>query len=119
MVGEPAEMAERARSVVEGETGLLVTSDTIAETCYALASNYGVARAAIVDSVSSLLARRNIDTIPFPKTYAIQALGFCRDAGRVSFADAMLWASAASRGDRVITFDRRFPADSIEVVFPT
>jgi hypothetical protein len=30
----------------------------------------------------------------------------------------MLWASAASRGHRIITFDRRFPADNIEVVFP-
>jgi hypothetical protein len=41
----------------------------------------------------------------------------CRDSGRVSIPDALIWAAARSAGNTpVYTLDRRFPADGIEVL---
>ena len=40
----------------------------------------------------------------------------CRPSGRVSIADAMIWAAARTdRASAIYTFDRRFPGDGIEI----
>ena len=40
----------------------------------------------------------------------------CRPSGRVSFADALIWAAAhMTPGKVVYSLDERFPADGVEV----
>ena len=51
------------------------------------------------------------------KDLVLQALLFCRLSGRVSFADALVWAAARSQaGAAVYSFDARFPDEGITVL---
>ena len=50
------------------------------------------------------------------KGLALQAMLLCKPSGRVSFADAMVWAAARSSGSKVVySLDERFPDDGLEV----
>jgi len=54
--------------------------------------------------------------VELPKPLVLEALSLCRPSGRVSVADAFIWASARHAGiDGVYTFDRRFPAANLTV----
>ena len=110
-------MAAAARQLLDSGTTLYLTDGILGETAYVLMSVYKVPRAAIVDALLDLVAKANIELWQLDEERVIEALLLCRDSGRVSFADAMLWASAnSSRTARVYTFDRRFPGEGVEVV---
>ncbi len=108
---------EQARQIIEEHPRLLLTAVMIAETSFVLTSFYNVPRDVVVDSLIALLQRVNIRVHQLDTDIVIQALMLCRPSGRVSFADAMLWASARSArdGSIVYTFDRRFPPIGITV----
>lgn len=61
LTGEPVEMAERAIPVVENTEPLWITPVILAETAYVLQSVYSVEREHIVDTLQSLVMRRNIE----------------------------------------------------------
>ncbi|WP_456409589.1 PIN domain-containing protein, partial [Oceanithermus sp.] len=64
-------------------------------------------------------AKEKLQLLDLPKEEAILALLLARPSGRVSYADALLWAAAKNHGaERLYTFDERFPADGLEVVQP-
>lgn len=114
--GRPAEQAEHARRILSEADNAVVTDVALNETAYVLRDQYGIARERIVDWLVSLLRRDNISVYAIDKSIAIEGLLMCRPSGRVSFADAMVWAAARSAGaDVVYTFDRRFPSDGVEV----
>ena len=114
--GQPADQAEHARRILSEAGNVLVTDVALNETAYVLGSQYGIARDLIVDWLVSLLRRDNISVYAIDKNIAIEGLLMCRPSGRVSFADAMVWAAARSAGaEAVYTFDRRFPSDGIDV----
>jgi predicted nucleic acid-binding protein len=51
------------------------------------------------------------------KARALAGLDLCRDSGRHSFADALLWAQALdSHADRIYSLDRKFPARGLRIV---
>lgn len=116
LIGDPLRMAEQATAIIEGEATLYVTDAMIAETAYVLTGYYRLPRQAVVDSLLALIRRSNIIPLSLDKGSLIQALLLCRPSGRVSFADAMIWAAARSSGvNTVYSFDRRFPTDGISV----
>jgi predicted nucleic acid-binding protein len=116
LVGDAREMAEEARRLIDGTAELWVTDGVLAETGYVLTSVYGVPRDAAVDALIGLVRRRNIRPYGLDKGTVLQALLLCRPSGRASFADAMLWAIARAADSRIVySFDRRFPAEGIEV----
>ncbi|RIK07991.1 MAG: hypothetical protein DCC49_09375 [Acidobacteria bacterium] len=55
-----------------------------------------------VGVLTAILNRRNLVTIDLDKSIAIDAIQFCAPSGRVSFADAMIWATARSFGIPII-----------------
>ncbi|HEU0169428.1 MAG TPA: PIN domain-containing protein [Chloroflexota bacterium] len=115
LTGDPVQMARQARAIVENAGRLLVTEGILNETAYVLMSFYGMPRAAVVDLLVELVARSNVDTWQMDEERVTEALLLCRDSGRVSLADAMLWAVARSTPvRRVYTFDQRFPAEGLE-----
>ena len=70
-----------------------------------------------MDHLAALVQKRNIETIGISKALTPEALMLSRPSGRVSFADAVIWATARQqRISRVMTVDRQFPADGLEVV---
>ena len=116
LTGDSPELADRAASIIESEDGLWITDGVLAEVAYVLMSVHQVSRVLVVDSLVALVQKQNISTYALDKGLVLQALQMCRPSGRVSFADALVWASARSAGAEIVyTFDQRFPSDGLEV----
>lgn len=116
LVREPADQAEEAVQIIDGDRILYVTPVILAETAYLLSSFYRAPRAAVVDNLIEFVRKRNIVVASLDTSLVVTALLLCRPSGRVSFADAMLWAAARASGPGIVySFDRRFPRDSIDV----
>ena len=116
LTGDPPDLAEVSAQVIDGDRTLLVTDVVIVETAYVLQSVYQVPRTAVVDSLIALLRKANLNTFRLEKDLVLRALMLCRPSGRVSFADALLWAAARSQpGTAVYSLDQRFPDEGITV----
>ena len=110
-------MAAEAASIIDTEDGLLITDVVLAETAYVLMSVYEVPRAMTVDLLMSIVQRKNVSPFGLNKGLVLDALLMCRESGRVSFDDAMVWAAARSAGIQVVySMDRRFPNDGVEIL---
>ena len=116
LMGDSPHLADQAARVIDGEDELQVTDVVLAETAYVLTSVYQVSREAVVDHLTAFVEKRNISIFGLDKGIVLHALLLCRPSGRVSFADAMIWAAARSSGDDVVyTLDERLPADGVEI----
>ena len=94
----------------------MITDVVLIETAYVLTSVYEIPREVVVDHLVTFMQKKNISTFALEKGLVLQALLLCRPSGRVSFADAMVWAAARSDGSKIIySMDERFPADGIEI----
>jgi predicted nucleic acid-binding protein len=116
LTGDPPTLADMAARIIDGGQELTLTDMVIVETAYVLSSVYKVPRKAVVDSLLALIQKRNIALFALEKQLAMEALLLCRPSGRISFADAFIWAAARSAGAAVIySLDERFPEEGIEV----
>jgi len=117
LIGDPPDLADRAAEILDADASLEVTDVAIVEAAYVLTSVYRVPRAEAVDSLVELLQKENIRPFRLEKSAVVEALLLCRPSGRVSFADAMIWAAARSgRVDIIYTFDGRFPENGVRLV---
>lgn len=115
LVDEPPEQGRRAAEVLESERPLAISTIALVETAFVLTRVYGVPRRHVVDALIGLLRRPNLSVAEITRGDAIEALLLCRDSGRVSFADALIWATARALPDpHVVTFDQRFPTLDVE-----
>ena len=116
LTGDPPELSEKAARVIDSEEDLQVTDVVIAETAYVLMSVYGIPRSVVVDHLVAFLQKENISPFALDKGLVLQALLLCKPSGRVSFADAMVWAAARSSESKVVySLDERFPEDDLKV----
>ena len=116
LTDDPPDLARRAAAVIDGDRPLAVSPVVLAETAYVLTHVYQVPRPAVVDQLIAFLQKENIVCLHLDKGSVIEALLLCRPSGRVSFADALIWAEARSGGPpAVYTLDERFPALGVEV----
>jgi predicted nucleic acid-binding protein len=116
LTGEPPDQFAQASQLIELEDGLQITDAALAEAAYVLTRVYRLPREVVVDHLVALLQRRNVDSFRLDKAVVLQALLLCRPSGRVSFADAFIWAAARSTDEKVVnTLDERFPSDGIEI----
>ena len=117
LIGEPQELAEQAAEIIERDENLKITGVAIVESAYVLTSVYEIEREIVVDNLMNFIQRKNISPYAMEKSLVLQALLLCRPSGRVSFADAMIWASARSTGSKIVySLDNRFPSDGIEIL---
>jgi predicted nucleic acid-binding protein len=117
LTGDPPAMAARAREIIDGGGPLILSELALVETAHVLASFYEIPRGALVEALTALIQRRNIHLLNLSKPLALEALRLCRPSKRVSFTDALLWSEARQRGARrIYSFDRRFPAEGLEIV---
>ena len=115
LTGTPPGQATEAIRIIESRS-LQIPIVVFAETAYVLGSQYQFSRERIIDGLLSLVRKDNISIYSIDKDLALQGLRMCRPSGRVSLADAMIWAAARSSGARIIyTFDQRFPNEGIEL----
>jgi predicted nucleic acid-binding protein len=118
LTGDPPDQAERARRLID-EDQVLVPVIALSETAYSLGHHYGLSRADTVDLLVSLLDRVNVELLDLPTELAREGLLLCRPSNRVSFSDALIWASARARPrGPLYTFDQRFPSGGLEVRVP-
>ena len=116
ITGDDENLAQTATGIIDGEQTLWITDVVVAEASYVLRSVYQLPREMIVDKLIEFVQKQNIIVYTINKGLIIQALLMCRPSGRVSIADALVWAAArSSREDIVYSFDQRFPSDGLEV----
>ena len=119
MMGSPADSARQASEVIDSTEELEISGIALAETAFVLTTVYQVPRGRAADQLIDLVRKENISLTGLTKDLAIQGLLMCRPSGRVSIADALIWAAARSGGSEVVySFDRRFPDDGLEVRMP-
>ena len=119
LISDDPEQSKRAATLIESERPLRISIVVLAEVALALAVLYKIARADVVDALTRLLERHNIETHEIQTDLAVRALSMCRPSKRISSPDALLWAVAREAGpSRVWTFDQRFPRHEIEVLEP-
>lgn len=116
LTGDPTELAEQAAQIIDHQEDLWITDVVLAETAYVLTSVYQVLRDIVVDHLIAFVQKENISPFALDKGVVLQALLLCKPSGRVSFADAMVWAAARSAGIHLIyTLDARFPSDGLQL----
>lgn len=113
---DPPHQAEKAIEIIEHEEGLYVTDVVVAEIAYVLRDEYGLQREAVIEQLLRFLRLENVEVLGFDKHLVLQALLLCRPSGRVSVADALIWAAALGTDHRTVySLDQRFPSDGITV----
>ena len=116
LMGVPADAARQASKVIDSVEELEISGIALAETAFVLTTVYQVPRDRAADQLMELVRKGNISLTGLTKDLAVQGLLMCRPSGRVSFADALIWAAARSGGsEAVYSFDQRFPSDGLEV----
>ena len=116
LTGDSPELAEQAANIIDSNEDLLITDVVLIETAYVLTSVYEIPRELVVDHLVTFMQKKNISIFALEKGLVLQALLLCRPSGRVSFADAMVWAAARSAGSKIIySLDEKFPEDGIEI----
>jgi predicted nucleic acid-binding protein len=107
--GDPPEMAERARKLIEradsGEVVLVVGPVIVAEVFFRLVSDYDADRREVAQKLAKFLGCRGIEATESAAMTA--ALKRCENDG-AHFADAFLAAVALAAGEAVASFDRDF-----------
>ncbi|MFU8772628.1 MAG: PIN domain-containing protein [Anaerolineales bacterium] len=117
LTGDPPELAEQASQVIDHEENLRISDVVIAETAYVLTSVYQVPRKVVVDHLILFLQKGNIHPFALDKGIPLQALLLCRLSGRVSYADAIVWAQAQMTDEKTVySLDNRFPQDGLRVL---
>ncbi len=116
LTGDPPDRAEWAASIIDVEPDLQSIDGVMA---YVLGSVYSVDRPTIVARLIALVPKGSIRILWLNRGLALQALLLWRPSGRVSIADAVLWAVALATPERAVySLDTRFPAGEIEVHGP-
>jgi len=117
---DPPERGRLASALIDSNQRLHLSVVALSETAFVLERTLRVPREEVVDSLMHFVRLDNITVVDVDSNYLHEALMMCRPSRRVSFADALIWAVARSRGGRSIySFDRRFPKDSIHLIEPT
>jgi predicted nucleic acid-binding protein len=119
LTGDHPEHSERAAELIESDRELRISVLILAEAAHVLRRVYGHPPGTVADALIELVQRENIEAHELETDLVVEALLMCRDSGRVSVPDALLWALArAAAPARVWSFDRRFPGSQIELREP-
>lgn len=118
LIGDTPEFLARAKTIIEQQAVLVVTDVVLTEVAFVLRSVYNVPREDIIDTLVLFVQRRNIVVFGLAKELVIQGLLLCRPSGRISLPDALIWVAARSASPDaavIYSFDKRFPAEGIEL----
>ena len=116
LVRDVPELAAQSAAVIDGEEDLWIIAVVLAETDHVLRTIYHISREDVADQLIEFVRKANVQTYGIDKSLVLQGLVMCRQTGRVSFADALIWASARSAGaEAMYSLDQRFPSDGLEV----
>jgi predicted nucleic acid-binding protein len=98
LVGTPPEQARRAAAVLEEASAVGVSTVALLETAHVLRTQYGVERAAVLNTLIDLLTRENVTLLGLPKANALAALVLARALPGSPIPDALIAATSKSTG---------------------
>jgi predicted nucleic-acid-binding protein len=103
VVGDDAAQTAASLRVLQGGEPVLLLNSVLLETAWVLKSVYGVPRDEIADVLHDFIC---IPMVMLESPAAIDAVAWYRDG--MDFADAIHLAGAASRCEKLATFDAAF-----------
>jgi predicted nucleic acid-binding protein len=116
LTDDPPGSSATARELMDALKGAVIPTVVLAEIGFVLSSFYGLDRTSVVEALIQLINKRNVSILELNRRTAVRALRYCQPSNRVSFADALTWAAARESGIGVIvTYDRRFPSEGVEL----
>jgi len=119
LVGTPADQAQRAANLVDGEQELGISMLVLVEAAHVLRTQYGVPRADLVDTLLDLVNRENLTTLELSKVDVLESLVGARSNPGAPIADALIAASCRAHGAvPVATFDRDFGRSGVPITPP-
>jgi len=118
LVGTPDAEAQRATELIDGDDEIGVSPVALAECAHVLRTQYGVAKADIVESLIGLVQRENIRMLGGRTDLVVEMLVRARAMRERPIPDALIVAAALDAGALPLaTFDReqqRYGVTTIE-----
>lgn len=103
LTGEPPDLADQAAGVIDDDEDLLVPLVAIAEAGRLLVEIHRYPLSVVAEALMDLLQKANISVHGAEPDDVLQALLMCKTTDDLSFADAMVWASAKSAAAKVLS----------------
>jgi predicted nucleic acid-binding protein len=119
LVGTPADQAQRAARLLEGDQDVGISILVLAEAAHVLRSFYRVPLAEIASLLIELVTRTNVTTLEIAKADVLDGLARARAFEAPPLVDVLVASSARALGGvPVATFDRRFGRLGVGVFEP-
>ncbi len=119
LVGTPPAQAKRAAAIVDHEAEIGIPLVALVETAHVLRTQYGVARADVVEVLIELLTRENVSLLGLPNSNALGALIRARALSDSPLPDALIAASAEwAAALPLYTFDKQMGRLGIAIATP-
>lgn len=119
LVGTPPAQAKKAAGLMDGAMDVALSLVALVETAHVLRTQYGVARADVVEALIELLARENVTLVGLGKADALAALVRARSLPGNPIPDAFICATAqTARALPVYSFDADLRRHGVPVASP-
>ncbi len=119
LVGMPVAQTKRAAALIDNETEIGIPLVALVETAHVLRTQYGVARADVVEVLIELLTRENVSVLGLPKSNALRALIQARALADSPIPDTLIAASADwAAALPLYTFDKQMARLGIATAMP-
>lgn len=119
LVGDPADQAGRAQTVMEGAESVAIPVVVLLETAHVLRTQYGVDRRDVLDTLLELVTRANVEILGVSRGLLVEALVRAPDLPGSPLPDALVAASVRDAGAvPLFTFDGDLARHGIPVREP-
>ena len=93
LVGTPSSQAERAARIIDGQDSVGIPVVVILEAAHVLRTQYDVGRADVLETLTELIRKANVDVIGLPTDVTVEALVRARSIPGAPLPDALVAAS--------------------------
>ena len=119
LVGTPTDQAARAARLIDGPETVAVSLVVLVETAHVLRTQYGVARADVVDALLDLVRREDVAVLGMTTPDTTDALVRARSQPGRPIPDALIAIAARAAGALpLVSFDREMARYGVAVAEP-
>jgi predicted nucleic acid-binding protein len=119
LVGTPTDQAARAARLIDGPETVAVSLVVLVETAHVLRTQYGVARADVVDALLDLVRREDVAVLGMTTADTTDALVRARSQPGRPIPDALIAIAARAAGALpLVSFDRTMARYGVAVTEP-
>ena len=119
LVGTPTDQAARAARLIDGQETIAISLVVLVETAHVLRTQYGVARADVVDALLDLVRREDVAVLGMTTADTTDALVRARSQPGHPIPDALIAIAARAAGALPLaSFDREMARYGVAVAEP-